>query len=479
MDPSPGNEQRANMADRDDPRAGPPARRRRPGRLLLLILGVLVLVAASVSLALLVTPPQQVSVAGQTLGVGATGPSLSLSGPGELDMFGQHLPTVLQFSGPVRPRLVLSRITLKSQVTSLFQGGHAGDAQAAIGHQLANGWVRYFIWEAAIAAGFALLFSGALAGWRRSSRGKTVVLLIACVVLAEAVNVGGVMVTAYTAPARLREVRSLEALVGSAPLPTATTGTVSVPPQVQAVVLGDSTAAGDGNPLVSNPSDLDKACHRSGDSYANDLGVANGWQVENLACSGATVPAGLLGPQTLGSVTAPTQLSVAQETPSATVVAVSVGADDVAWSNILQACAVTPDCNNQASISYFQQQLATFTPQYFDLMSQLAALPWHPTVLINLYYNPFDPDRTCLDHVGLSSAKEKSLVGLLDALNAVLQNGAQAAGFIAVQPSFAGHALCDPDPYVQGLTDPAPFHPTAAGELAIALADEQALSSKG
>jgi hypothetical protein len=54
-------------------------------------------------------------------------------------------------------------------------------------------------------------------------------------------------------------------------------------------------------------------------------------------------------------------------------------------------------------------------------------------------------------------------------------DGAKATGLIAVQPNFAGHALCDPDPYVQGLHGRAPFHPTVAGELAIALADGQAL----
>ena len=57
----------------------------------------------------------------------------------------------------------------------------------------------------------------------------------------------------------------------------------------------------------------------------------------------------------------------------------------------------------------------------------------------------------------------------------MLSDGAAATSEITVRPDFTGHALCDPDSYVQGLRDPAPFHPTAAGELAIALADEQAL----
>jgi hypothetical protein len=63
----------------------------------------------------------------------------------------------------------------------------------------------------------------------------------------------------------------------------------------------------------------------------------------------------------------------------------------------------------------------------------------------------------------------------LASLNAILKNGAQAAHFNAVAVSFAGHQLCTDQPFVQGLSDNTPFHPTVAGELAIALADEQAL----
>ncbi|HJY04176.1 MAG TPA: hypothetical protein VJ351_25510, partial [Streptosporangiaceae bacterium] len=57
----------------------------------------------------------------------------------------------------------------------------------------------------------------------------------------------------------------------------------------------------------------------------------------------------------------------------------------------------------------------------------------------------------------------------------VLAQGAQTFGFGVADPPFTGHELCTADPYVQGPGDPAPLHPTAAGELAIALADQQAL----
>ena len=69
---------------------------------------LVVLACGAIAVALQVTPMQTVTVAGQVIQVGATAPSLSLSGPGEIDLFGQSLPTNTQFTGPVRPRLQLS-----------------------------------------------------------------------------------------------------------------------------------------------------------------------------------------------------------------------------------------------------------------------------------------------------------------------------------------------------------------------------------
>src|ERR1035438_8164352 len=69
---------------------------------------LLLAAAAAIAVALRVTPLQTVSVAGQVIKVGATAPTLSLSGPGEIDLFGQSFPTNLHFLGPVRPRLQLA-----------------------------------------------------------------------------------------------------------------------------------------------------------------------------------------------------------------------------------------------------------------------------------------------------------------------------------------------------------------------------------
>jgi hypothetical protein len=109
-------------------------------------------------------------------------------------------------------------------------------------------------------------------------------------VVAQAVNLGAIMTTAYTAPQKLSQVSSLQALVGGTPdVPVAPAGGPPLTGAPEVVVLGDSTAAGLGNPPVPDPDAQDTACRRSIDAYAVDLANANNWQVTNLACSEATI----------------------------------------------------------------------------------------------------------------------------------------------------------------------------------------------
>ena len=86
------------------------------------------------------------------MGVGASAPNLSLSGPGEVDLFGQSLPTDLRFTGPVRPRLELAQITINSELTTFVQGTRPAGAERILGARLADGWKRYFGWEIAVTA---------------------------------------------------------------------------------------------------------------------------------------------------------------------------------------------------------------------------------------------------------------------------------------------------------------------------------------
>jgi hypothetical protein len=436
----------------------------------------LIITAGSIWLALQVAPMQTVSAAGQTAQVGAVIPSFSWSGPGELDLFGQAIPTKPQFEGTIRPLLQLTHITIDPQVAQLLRSDDPRQLKLSLSQQLAQGWTRYFVWETLIAAGFAVVGLLAVAGIGRQSHRKMLKTVGAGLTVVVAVNVGGVLLTARSTPTVLRSVKTLDDLVGADPLAD-NPGPVARPlPGVQAVVIGDSTAAAVGNPAVPDASALDRACGRSSQSYAADLATVNNWNVLNLACSSATIQNGLLGVQVLGNgQVAPAQLDEAQLATHAKVIIVSVGADDVEWSIMTRLCVASAVCNDKVSTAYFSQLLNSFTRSYYQLLGDLADLPGSPAVLVNEYYSPFGPDLGCLARYGLTPAKEKVLLARLGQLNTVLAEGAQVFGFGVADPPFTGHELCTADPYVQGPQDRAPLHPTATGELAIALADQQAL----
>jgi lysophospholipase L1-like esterase len=441
------------------------------------VAAVLAVSTASAWLALLVTPSQTVSTAGQSVRVGAAEPGFALSGPGELDLFGQSMPTVLKFRGLVRPKLELTHISLDNQLAQFVQvsankHGATGDLASA----LIRGWEHYFLWQTLIAGAFAVLLLLAVAGVRRFPHRTTIKLVAFGTLTAVALNVGFVVAFAAGAPGTLRQVHSLDDLVGTTPVGAAPEPVGASLPGVQAVVLGDSTAAGLGNTLVKNPDALARACGRSSDAYAADLAEVNGWNVLNLACSGATVAAGILGPQALSAGVAPPQFGVLEQASHASVVVVSIGANDLQWEAMAAMCAIGPSCEDQATAAMFQANLNTFTQDYYQLLHDLAALPAHPRVLINEYFSPFGTTLSCLSSEGLTSAKAATLLSRLGTLNQVLADGAKTFGFTAVAPEFSGHELCTAQPFVQGLHESAPMHPNTAGELAIALADQQALT---
>src|SRR6202451_2105131 len=173
----------------------------------------LIITAGSIWLALQVAPMQTVSAAGQTAQVGAAIPSLSWSGPGELDLFGQVIPTKPQFEGPIRPLLQLTHITIDPQVARLLRSDDPRKLKLNLSQELAQGWTRYFEWETLIVGGFAAVAFLAVAGIRRQSHAKMARTVIIGLVIACGVNVGGVLLTASSTPQVLRSVKTLDDLV--------------------------------------------------------------------------------------------------------------------------------------------------------------------------------------------------------------------------------------------------------------------------
>src|SRR5262249_37126112 len=175
-----------------------------PARALAAVAVILAAIVAEGS-ALEVTPMQTVTVAGQVIKVGAA-PRPGFSGPGEVDLFGQGLPTAISIPGPIQPKLQLSQITLNSELASFVQGRGQSQAGLTLRTQLVAGWEHYFAWETAAAAVAALILAGAVAGWRRLPPKGTGLLLIVVLVVTVPLNLGAVALTANGARAALRHV---------------------------------------------------------------------------------------------------------------------------------------------------------------------------------------------------------------------------------------------------------------------------------
>lgn len=458
-------------------------------------------------LALALTPPVSVTVAGQNVQVGAVAPThlgLSWSGPGQAELFGEgSVDTVLEFAGPVRPRIVWQSFNRDAAAGAFIRAdttdGHRNITldTSSVGTALARGWLTFFVRMVIVAVLLgAVLFLVAMAAvglFRQRWRPRHPVrLLAASAAVSLVVATGSTVLTVRSAQDQLAGVATLAGLTGSAPLVPAPDAVGPVRHDVEVAVIGDSTAAGVGNSPLADPTALDKACDRSADAYARVLQSATGLSVANLACSSATISAGLLGTQYEGSAVIPAQVGVLKSIASLKVVIVSVGANDIGWSDFLRYCYGLARCDDQVSERLVANRLDTFRLQYAQLLQQLSALPTHPHVIVTGYYDPFgtsfdcaalqDPEAPLEPPAGYGFAADPGqdnqaekirqkidpLRSELAQLNDVLAQGAQAFGFTSVQPSFEGHALCSAQPWVQGLSQPYPFHPNAAGELAIA-----------
>ena len=427
----------------------------------------LVVPLASIEISLLVSPSQNVEAGGQSLALSA-GPAASTSGPGTLELFGQSIPTTQQFSGPIRPRLLWAEVTHYDQLLlALKQPEH-------LGQDLRGGWSAYFARQLVIAvlvaaALAALSFALLRRGWQEFVAGIAVALLVAGVVDAVAIN------SAAQGLQQLSQVRTLDQLVGRSPLAVDTTPHRAPNATATTVVIGDSTAAGAGNPQVPHATEEDSACRRSRDSYAADIAAVNDSTVVNLACTNASIENGLFAAEVINGALIPSQLARLEAMNGVKTVIVSIGANEMHWTQLMELCLVAPQCDDTASAAWFAQALDSFTIDYYDLLQRLASLPGLPRVIVNEYYDPLPVNPDCAGQPAITAAKSAVLLNRLTTFNTVLSDGAASFGFDAVAPNFAGHELCTPQSFVQGPADSAPLHPTAAGEIAIALADEQAL----
>ncbi|MEJ8277621.1 GDSL-type esterase/lipase family protein [Pseudonocardia spirodelae] len=496
------------MAARPAPRSRPRTllrEARSPATLLLLAL----IAVVGVPLVIVLTPENHVAVFGQDVGVGARVPPLSLSGPAQIAQIGnaEFDLTGVQVWGPIRPRLSIGPLTRPADNSPLL-GPHTVDGADTAVRTLGEGFATWYLWGAAGIVLVALLGSALtatarllLAMHRARSRGRrgvhwddlagpigrmTVVAVTASVLLWAGAGVAALHGTLTG----LGRVTSLTDLVGAATITPSPVG----PPVtgVAGAVIGDSRAARVGGPVLRGDDGTvdpdDRACDRSTDSTAAQLGQLRGEGVVNLACAGASVTAGLRGPQLRAGRTIDPQVGRLKQVRGLQWVVVAIGPNDLAWQDFLLYCYGLATCDDRLSDGEFEARLATFARDVGALFGDLDALPGRPRVVVALSYDPFPArvDPGCPDMRGPAGAPglDQEKIDLLAErnrrLNDVLSDGAARVGFDTAAPHLT--PLCAPDrartaPDLMGLDTPDPFHPTAIGSLRMAAAVAAALAS--
>ena len=220
---------------------------------------------------------------------------------------------------------------------------------------------------------------------------------------------------------------------------------------VRYVALGDSYASGLGTGREQGNCDRSPAAY--GPQWARAHQPAS---FTFAACSGAT---------TRGIRTH----RMSALSPATTLVSLTVGGNDVGFSDVLQTCLIqsTHDCLQ--AIRGAEHAMTTSLPRGLDRL--LAAIRQHAPaakVVLTGYPLLFDLSRpgSC---AGMSHREQTELNRGGNLLDATLKSAAarHGAAFADVRGAFRHHAICDGAAWLRGLdlfglTDS--FHPTIAGQ---------------
>ena len=235
----------------------------------------------------------------------------------------------------------------------------------------------------------------------------------------------------------------------------------------QYIALGDSVAAGVG----LTPDSGSSACDRTDQSYAHIIASDKHYSLTNLACSSATLAEGINGGQTVNQLLIKPQLTQLYAVKNPKLITLTIGANDSGWLQLLGKCYQS-ECGGAIDRAVFQQQVASMQTSLTDTLKQIRAhYSVAPTIVVAGYYRVF-PEQvtaTCTDLTGIDAQELAWGREMQDSLNNAVWTAVSDAGAINyAQGDFTGHELCTDDPWVQGLTDKQPYHPTAQGQIVIA-----------
>jgi lysophospholipase L1-like esterase len=246
--------------------------------------------------------------------------------------------------------------------------------------------------------------------------------------------------------------------------------------------LGGSIAAGVGlqGPYHSSHYHVPAACGQTDYSYAVILARDEHLPLLQVACSGAQTSQGLFAGQMVNHQLLRPQLMAVKAEARNSVATIFIGANDAHWIHLEHVC-FSQGCPPQNS-PYFTEGLSTVSRNIVAVISDLHQ-DGVRAIIINEYYTALTQNNSMSCQTYHLSAADitryQTMLGQLN--NAIISGYSQSHISTAylVPLNFGGHGICSRQPWVQGLADTQPFHPTSAGQEAIANADAAVLASHG
>ena len=223
---------------------------------------------------------------------------------------------------------------------------------------------------------------------------------------------------------------------------------------VHYVALGDSYSSGVGAGSYTSASG---SCDRSANAYpqlwANSNSPAS---FAFVACSGATT-----------SSVISSQLAALSS--ATTLVSITVGGNDVGFSNVMQTCVLHTTSTCVTAIDAAESQMTAQLPAELNaVLADIRADAPNARVVVLGYPELYDLSKsaTC---VGLSTTDRQDLNAAADELDGQVKAAAGRYGdvFADVRSAFAGREICDSGKWLHSvniLDVGESYHPTAAGQ---------------
>ena len=246
----------------------------------------------------------------------------------------------------------------------------------------------------------------------------------------------------------MRTAHVLATLVTSSVLSLALAAPAQAASTIDYVALGDSYSSGVGAPGQSG------TCLRSNYSYAAQWASRNDpASFQFLACGGAV-----------------TDDVVSKQVPAmrsgADLVSITIGGNDAGFAPTVLTCLTSSDSACAAKVNEGKAYVRNTLPAKLDATYRAIRGKAPDARVVVLGYPLLFGTSSLLCEMSL--AKRRALNSGAEALDAMIEQRAEAAGFVYsdVRDEFSGHGVCTSRPYLNGLTIIPPqnsYHPNTNG----------------